>query len=259
MMHEGHRDRLRERFEKEGLLHFQDHEVLELVLFYAIPRKDTNVIAHELLNTFGSLSGVFEAQTNDLKAVEGIGHHSAVFIKTFLEVMKRYRTDKLKKSVRVITMRDAGEYACELLFGAKEEQVWLLCLNMKSETIACDKICDGTLTESAVYPRKIVSTALKHNAAKIILIHNHPGGVVKPSDEDINATMSLIKTVRTLDMDFLDHIITSDNRYFSFAAKQFIECDVEKEAAYACQYEDGFLDEDIGHTITFKQTKKGII
>ena len=129
---------------------------------------------------------------------------------------------------------------------------------MKSETIACEKICDGTLTESPVYPRKIVSVALKHNAAKIILIHNHPGGIVKPSPDDMNATMMLIKTVRNLDMDFLDHIITSDNHYFSFAAKQFIESDIDKEDAYAHQYEDGFLDEDIGHKITFKQAKRSM-
>ncbi len=228
------------------------------MLFYAIPRKDTNPIAHRLLNAFGSLTGVLEAQVSDLEKVEGIGHNTAVYIKLNIAIMKKYRTDKLKRSVRIVTMKDAGEYACELLFAAKEEQVWLLCLNMKSETIACEKICDGTLTESPVYPRKIVSAALKHNAAKIILIHNHPGGIVKPSVDDINATMALIKTVRSLDMDLLDHIITSDNRYFSFAAKQFIESDMDKDDAYAHQYEDGFLDEDIGHKITFKQASRSV-
>ena len=123
MVHEGHRDRLRERFEKEGLLHFQDHEVLELMLFYAIPRKDTNPIAHRLLDAFGSLTGVLEAQISDLEKVEGIGHNTAVYIKLNVEIMKKYRTDKLKRSVRIVTMKDAGEYACELLFAAKEEQV----------------------------------------------------------------------------------------------------------------------------------------
>ncbi|MEX1306959.1 MAG: DNA repair protein RadC [Eubacteriales bacterium] len=255
-MHEGHRERLRTRFEKEGLLHFQDHEVLELMLFYAIPRKDTNPIAHRLLREFGSLSAVFEANISDLSKVEGVGQNTAVYIKLLVDVMKKYRTEKLKKGPRIITMKDAGEYACELLFAEKHEQVWLLCLNMKSEVIAAEKICDGTLKESPVYPRKIVAVALKHNAAKIILIHNHPGGVVKPSPEDIKATRTIIGTVRTLDMDMLDHIITSDNQFFSFAAKQFIENDMDKESAYTCQYEDGFLDEDAGHTITFKQGRK---
>jgi DNA repair protein RadC len=255
-MHEGHRDRLRMRFEKEGLENFQDHEVLELILFYAIPRKDTNPIAHMLLLEFGSLTGVFEASIQDLEKVDGIGNNTAVFIKLCVDIMKKYRADKLKKAQKILTMKDAGEYACELLFAAKEEQVWILCLNMKSEAIACEKICDGSLKESPVYPRKIVSVALKHNAAKIILIHNHPGGVVKPSKEDIKATSIIINSVRNLDMDMLDHVITSDNRFFSFAARQFIDQDIDKEKAYACQYEDGFLDEDTGHTITFKQINK---
>jgi len=256
VMHAGHRDRLRERFEKEGLDGFQDHEVLELMLFYAIPRKDTNPTAHMLLNEFGSLTGVFEASVADLIKVEGIGKNTAVFIKLCVEIMKKYRTDKLKKATKILTMKDAGEYACELLFAARDEQVWVLCLNMKSEAIACEKICDGSLKESPVYPRKIVSVALKHNAAKIILLHNHPGGVVKPSKEDIEATMTILGTVRTLDMDMLDHIITSDNKFFSFAAKQFIDQKLDKDSAYACQYEDGFLDEDIGHKITFKQVSR---
>jgi len=255
-MHEGHRVRLRERFLKEGLENFQDHEALELMLFYAIPRKDTNPIAHELLDEFGSLSNVFDASINDLENVQGISRNAAVFIKLCVDTMKKYRTDRLQKEQRITTMQEAGEFACELLFSAKEEQVWILCLNMKSEVIAREKICDGSLTESPIYPRKIVSTALKHNAAKIILIHNHPGGVVKPSPADIEATKTIIGVIRNLDMEMLDHIITSDNRFYSFAASQSINDDVDREVAYACQYEDGFLDDKEGQVITFRQHRK---
>ncbi len=255
-MHEGHRNRLRERFINEGLENFQDDEALELMLFYAIPRKDTNPVAHLLLKEFGSLSNVFDASLSDLENIEGIGRSTAVFIKLCVDAMKKYRTDRLQKEKQITTMQEAGEFACELLFSAKEEQVWILCLNMKSEVIAREKICDGSLTESPIYPRKIVSSALKHNAAKIILIHNHPGGVVKPSKEDVDATMTIISVIRNLDMEMLDHIITSDNRFYSFAASQSINKDVDKEVAYACQYEDGFLDDEEGHIITFRQHRK---
>jgi DNA repair protein RadC len=255
-MHEGHRNRLRERFTKEGLENFQDHETLELLLFYAIPRKDTNPIAHTLLEEFGSLSNVFDASIEDLAKVQGIGKNAAVYLKLCVDTMKKYRTDRLQKGRKITTMQEAGELACELLFSAKEEQVWILCLNMKSEVIAREKICDGSLTESPIYPRKIVASALKHNAAKIILFHNHPGGVVKPSMEDVTATSTIIGVIRNLDMEMLDHIITSDNRFYSFAASRFINQDIDKELAYACQYEDGFLDDDEGHEITFRQYKK---
>ncbi len=236
-MHEGHRQRMINRFLNEGLQGFEDHQVLELLLFYAIPRKDTNETAHALIKAFGSISNVFEAEAEELMKIDGIGKSAAVLLKLVMETSRRYRMDIFKERSRIKTMEDAGNYAAELFCGEQVEKVFLICLDISSRVINTVCVGEGTIDETPFYPRKIVSAALKHNAAKVILAHNHPGGNPKPSMKDIETTAMALDILNKIDIDLIDHIIVGKDSFLSMAAQRFIARDVKEETAYAAQYE----------------------
>jgi DNA repair protein RadC len=236
-MHEGHRQRLISRFLNEGLQGFDDHQVLELLLFFAIPRKDTNETAHQLIQSFGSISNIFEAEVEELEKINGIGRNAAVLIKLVLETSRRYRMDVFKAKHLIKTMDDAGNYATELFLGEKVEKVYLICLDISSKVINTVCVSEGTIDETPFYPRKIVAAALKHNAAKVILTHNHPGGNPKPSMKDIQATAKVLDLLSKIDIDLMDHIIVGKESFLSMAAQRFITRDAKEETAYAAQYE----------------------
>jgi len=236
-MHEGHRQRLLDRYINEGLINFEDHQVLELLLFYAIPRKDTNEIAHALLKSFGSLSNVFEADEEDLMKTKGIGKNTAVFLKMVFEMSRRYRMDAVKSRPCIKRIDDACNYAAELFLGEQVEKVYLICLDMRSILINSVCINEGTIDETPFYPRKIIKAALQNNAAKVILAHNHPGGSPKPSMKDMEATVSVMDLLKKLDIDLIDHIIVGKETYLSMAAQKFIKRDMQEDTIYAAQYE----------------------
>jgi DNA repair protein RadC len=236
-MHEGHRQRLLNRYLNEGLSSFEDHEVLELLLFYAIPRRDTNAIAHRLIDSFGSISKVFETDAKSLMQVEGVGKYAACYLSLIFEASKRYKTDAKRERIRISTIEEAGKYATELFIGIPVEKVYLICLDMRSRVIHNALISEGTIDETPIYPRKIVAEALKNNAAKVILAHNHPGGSPKPSAKDLEATSHAIDVLKKIDIDLLDHIIVGQESYISLAAQRFIERDGARDLAYAAQYE----------------------
>ena len=236
-MHEGHRRRLMDRYIKEGLINFEDHQVLELLLFYAIPRKDTNEIAHILLKSFGSLSNVFEADAEELMKIEGIGKNAAVLIKMVFEMSRRYRMDSFGSRPCIKKIDDACNYAAELFLGEHVEKIYLICLDMRSNLINSVCINEGTIDETPFYPRKIVQAALKNNAAKVILAHNHPGGSPKPSIYDMEATASVMDLLKKLDIDLIDHIIVGKENFLSMAAQKFITRNTKEDTVYAAQYE----------------------
>lgn len=214
-VHNGHRERMRERFRKEGLDNFTDIQVLELLLFYCIARKDTNPIAHALLDRFGSVSQVFEAPLEELCKVEGIGENAAVFLQLVTQVGRYYLTDRVSRIKVLPTLQSCAKYMLPFFFGQKVELVYLLCLDAKCKVLACRKISEGNVNSAGISVRKIVETALGANASSVVLAHNHPGGLAIPSPEDIQTTRQIAAALRAVDVMFLDHIIVADNDYVS--------------------------------------------
>jgi DNA repair protein RadC len=218
-MHEGHRKRLKERFLKEGLDSFEPHQVLEMLLFYSIPRKDTNEIAHKLLEKFGSLSGVFEADINDLYNTEGIGENSAYLLTLIPSISRRYFNDKWGEKPVLDSSAKAGQFAVSIFMGRTYEAFYLICLNSQNRVNYSALIQEGTINESPVYPRLIVETALRHQANSVILAHNHPGGSMNPSRADIEVTECIRVALEAISITVIDHIVVAGDKYVSFAEK----------------------------------------
>ncbi|MBR5246367.1 MAG: DNA repair protein RadC [Clostridia bacterium] len=217
-VHEGHRDRLRQRFLTEGLENFQPHNILELLLFFSIPVKDTNKTAHELIHRFGSLSSVFDASFDDLCTVNGIGERTATLIKLMPELFRMYEIDKINNTDDVLDNCElVAGYASKYFKGVTEEHLYLLCLDSSFKVLQFEQISSGTVNSTPLNNRKIVELAYKYNAANLILVHNHPSGVVAPSRLDVNATMNIIEILKPLGMRLSDHIIIGNgDDFFSF-------------------------------------------
>lgn len=236
-MHEGHRQRLTNRYLSEGLEGFEEHEILEFMLFFVIPRVDTNVTAHRLLKTFGSLSGVLEASASDLATVPGIGKKAAAFLSMFPSVLRAYKQSKLGEKPTIQSIQDACEFAVSLLFGKQYEQFYVIWLNTQNRLIHYEKLSEGGISESPIYMNKIAAAALRHHAVKGIVAHNHPGGDVTPSKMDIGATQDIMRALGVLGIDLVDHIIVSDNDCFSFQADSLMgNKQLAAGEAYAAEY-----------------------
>ena len=217
-MHEGHRQRLKKRFLAEGFTSFQDHEVLELLLFYAIPQGDINPIAHRLLEKFSTISGVFGASVTELCTVKGIKEHSAVFLKTIPAFSQFYASLATREKKAIITSFDAGQYVCSMIGGLTKEVFAIICLDAQRKVIAFEILEEGTVSHSNVSPRKVVECAIRNNASQVILAHNHPSGTLMASENDRIITAKLCDLLEGMDIMVVDHIIaTYNDKYLSMA------------------------------------------
>lgn len=222
-LHDGHRDRVREKFISKGLSSFRDHEVLELLLFYAVPRKDTNEIAHRLINQFGSISGVMDAPLDVLTGL-GLSRNAAVYLKLFPEICSLYYQDKYNsKDDRIITEDNIGDYVLHFFIGADSEKVALILLNSQGKRLYGSIISEGSVSSSDVDIRKIATLAMKYHASGAIIAHNHPSGVAIPSNEDIQVTIALKRALKTVGVNLLDHIIVAEMDYLSMAGTEEFE------------------------------------
>ena len=222
-LHDGHRNRLKNRFLNEGLTNFEDHNVLELHLFYSIPRSDTNEIAHELLNKFGSLHGVFEAGMEDLMSVNGISRHSAVLIKMIPELFVVYGRDKVRDIQKINSSDDAKQFFIPRFYGKVREEVQLVLLDDKMNIIKWVKIYEGSVNSANVPIRKIVEIAIENRATNVIIAHNHPTGLILPSKDDLRATAKVREALALVDVKLLDHVIVSDNEAASLKDSGYSE------------------------------------
>lgn len=214
-VHDGHRQRMRERFRREGLDGFADHEVLELVLFDCIPNGNVNPLAHELLDTFGSLHGVLEARADQLMAVKGVGERTAAHLASLLPLFRRYQQSVCADRTRIQNRSQASAYCLALLSGWRTERFYLLSLNGDMELMGTRLIAEGSLTEVSAYPRLVVEAALNHNAHSVVFCHNHPGGSLRPSADDIQTTLLLRGILEPMGIAVLDHIIVADGQVYS--------------------------------------------
>ena len=208
---------MKARYKDHGLDNFNDVNVLELLLFYAIPRKDTNEIAHALLEHFGSLDRVLEASIPELEAVPGVGESSALLISLIPQIMRRYLTVKESCVSTIFGSTDAGRYLVPRLMFEKDEKLLLLCLDAKKSVISCVNLGSGVVNAVDVNVRKVVENAVRHRANTVILAHNHPGGVALPSREDERLTIEIAAALKLVGIPLVDHIIVAGDDYVSFA------------------------------------------
>jgi DNA repair protein RadC len=215
----GHRERLRAKFKKIGLSEWQDYEILEFILNYCIARKDTKPAAKALLRKFKTIGSVLDADEEDLQSVPGMGPASAALLKLFRGVSEIYLKSRLKKTDSLSSPGAVYDYLAVSLKGKKEEEFKVIFLNSANRPVEIETLQVGTVDKSAIYPRKVVARALKHSAVSLIVAHNHPGGSLKPSQDDIRITEALTSALSTVDISLLDHIIISDEGYLSFKEK----------------------------------------
>ena len=216
-IHDGHRARLRASFLEHGLQSMNDINALELLLFYALPRRDTNETAHLLLERFGSLDGVFSAPVEDLCEVEGIGEYAAALIALVPEIMKKARLSKAREIRQIKCSEDAGEYLLPYFMNERDEVVYLLCLDAKRAVICCAEMGRGVVNTVDANIRRMVEKALKVKACSVIIAHNHPDGIAIPSREDDIFTRCLYNALETVGIRLEDHIIVADEDYISVA------------------------------------------
>lgn len=216
-IHDGHRQRMKERFREEGLDHFSDIQVLELLLFYCIPRKDTNPIAHALLNRFGSLSQVLDAPIEELAKVPGMGESAATFLSLTTAVGRYYQVDRAMKVEILSSIDQCGQYLVPFFYGRRNETVFLLCLDAKCKVLCCKLVGEGSVNSASIPVRRVVEIALNANATTVILAHNHPSGLALPSADDIETTMRLARAMEAVEITLADHIVVSDEDFVSLA------------------------------------------
>ena len=216
-IHEGHRQRLKNRFRSEGLDHFEEHQVLELLLYYVIPRKDTNPIAHELLTRFGSLAQVLEAQPEELAKVPGMGDSAATFLSLITSVGRYYLVNRTMQETILPTIENCGRYLMPYFYGRRNETVFLLCLDAKCKVLCCKELGEGSVNSAGVPIRRIVETALAVNATSAILAHNHPSGFALPSGEDVQTTRRVARALDAVEIGLVDHIVVADDDFVSLA------------------------------------------
>ena len=220
--HQGHRHRLRERFLREGLDGFADHNVLELLLFYALPKQDTNLLAHQLIDAFGSLDGVFDASPEALMKVKGVGENVAALIHLMPEAARRYSIAK-DGACRVLPdSTAAGRYLLPRFLNCQDEVMYMVCLDAKLAVLDCREINRGNTVSVGVNIRRIVQIALEKNATYVVLAHNHTSGLALPSSEDVAATLRVRQILAQVDVTLSDHIVVAGGDFVSMADSGYI-------------------------------------
>ncbi len=218
----GHRQRIKDKYKKSGIDGWLDYEVLELVLSYAIARKDTKPIAKELITRFKTINGVLDADSKELKSISGISEHTALFFSLLKDVAILYLENGLHNKDLLSSPEVVYDYLKASLKGCVDEEFKTIFLDNRNQLIAIETLQTGTVNRSVVYPRKIVEKALYHHAVGVIIAHNHPAGTLTPSKEDCAVTKTIKDALKTVEISLLDHIIIGGNDYFSFNKKGII-------------------------------------
>ncbi len=222
-IHDGHREKVRQRFIAAGLDAFAPHEALELLLFYAIPRRDVNPLAHALIERYGSLEAVLTAPIDDLMKVPGMGENAAVLLHLAPQIYRKARIESASQCEALNSVSKVGAYLVERLAGERNEVLYQLCLDRKGKLLACKRLNEGSISYSSMNIRTVVENAVFTGAGAVILAHNHPSGVALPSREDITSTRLVKEALETIDVALADHIIVADGDFVSMAQSGYLE------------------------------------
>lgn len=215
--HISHRQRMYDRYAQAGIDGFAPHEVLELMLYYAIPRKDVNPLAHDLIDSFGSFAGVLDAHVDDLAQIGGMSSRTAVYLGMYPKIMRLYNTQKAMTKDALSSVAKVAEYLHDLYIGHNKEAFYLLCLDAKCRLIQAVQINTGEVGGINIHPKNIVESAIRYNSSQVIFSHNHPYGQVEPSQEDTLFTRRLAVVMHTIDIPVIDHMIVNELESYSFA------------------------------------------
>ncbi len=220
-IHDGHRERLRERFRREGLDNFNELYVLELLLFYCIPRVDTNPLAHRLLDHFGSLTGVLDASPQELEKVTGVSQSTSTFLSLITQVGRYYQVKRSEPGEILRTIEQCGNYLVPYFFGRENETVFMLCLDAKCKVLCCKKVGEGSVNSANIPIRRVVELALGANATTVVLAHNHPSGLAIPSADDVQTTHRVAAALEAVEITLADHIVVSRDDFVSIVQSQY--------------------------------------
>lgn len=212
----GHRSRLKKRYLGSGPEGLHDYEILELLLTYAIPRRDVKHLAKRLLREFKSFRGVFDAELEDLTRIAGLGEHSTVLIKLVRDCSDLYLKHEIQEKRAISSPLELLDYCRSAMAGLANEQFRCIFLNTKNRLLADEILAEGTISQTVIYPRKVIERAIFHKAAALIFVHNHPSGDVTPSRQDISLTETLKNAVTPLGITVHDHLIIGENGHYSF-------------------------------------------
>ncbi len=218
----GHRERVRRRFLDEGLDAFQDYEALEMLLFYAVPRQDTKVIAKRLIDQFGSLHAVFHTPPERLMQEAGLTEATAALIAMLPQLARKIEVQQAQENVRIRSTLDAGRDVIAMFRSRQDESVRILCLNASGKVVKRARIAEGDVNAVHFPIRRLVEEALACKAVSVILAHNHPGGTMAPSQEDLDATKAAKTALETVGIRLLDHLIVSGDNYCSLREEGYL-------------------------------------
>ncbi len=215
--HDGHRQRMKERFISTGLKGFQDHEVLEMLLFYALPYRDTNGLSHVLIDAFGDLANVMDADYADLVKIPGVTPHIATLLTLSGQMAHRYQRERYSRGTLLYTTEDLGSYVLPYFIGKKEEGVLMVAMDSKCKVLNTRFIFEGNVNSTLFNYRLAVQQALRDNATMIALAHNHPNGHAIPSNADIETTARFAEALALMDIRLVDHLIVAGDDFVSLA------------------------------------------
>ena len=220
-MHDGHRQRLKQRFFQEGLDHFDDKHALELLLFYCVPRMDTNPLAYRLIERFKSFDGVLDASPKELMEVPGVGENIATYLSLLKSAWRFYETRKTDTEEKSLdTIEDCANYIRPRFLNRSLETVYLLCLDAMCKPLCCKMIGEGSVNSASISIRKIVEAAINANATTVILAHNHPSGLAFPSGEDVQTTQRLERALKAVEIILADHLVFANGQYASIKSSR---------------------------------------
>ncbi|MBE6632761.1 MAG: DNA repair protein RadC [Ruminococcaceae bacterium] len=244
-MHEHHRQRMRERLRGCDFDHLATHELLEFLLFYAIPRSDTNKLAHGLLERFGSLRELFEASAEELTEVEGIGENSALLLKLIPAITRRYAEEQRKPSERYDSVSKLATFFVRRFIGDNRECLYMMLLNNRMNMIDCVKISEGSVNCSEVPVRRMTELALSKKASSVVLAHNHPNGLAIPSGNDLDVTDHLNNAFHMLGITLLEHLVIADDRFMPIMKQHcgIFRC-IDQVTHIESRFDQNFYDVD---------------
>lgn len=222
-LHAGHRMKMKKRFEEDGFRQFEDHNVLEFILFFAIPRRDTNEIAHRLINRFGSLNAVLEAKPEELRKVDGVGEHTAMLISSYMHVARRYADGIARGKKPLPSYKEMGKLLVSRFAGMDHEQTYVILYDLSFQRCADFVLHDGDVNSTGFSLRKLGEQIIRNKGSYMVMAHNHPGGLPIASPDDLESTDRVREFVLEMGVDLIDHFIIGKGSFSSIQKEMYNE------------------------------------